>query len=684
MRTKPCGALSGTSPRADVVRSAALMCLCLAVAWPSLSLRSQERAANLANVKEQEVKEKLKRLEEAMDRIAARLRPTEPYNAAKLERAFRESRRRLVVHNMDRVLEYLRENKLDRALAEQKEVSLHLEHLLRILLQEDIDPRELMRHIRRLKGHLKDLDGIIRDETREKLASDDAAKAGVESKELVNEQEILEDLIRRQSELEASVREPQDREQSSDLAKKQSDVQRDTDALRDRDVERERQSEKESRPSQPGRPRPVEPQGERPQPGERQPGEPQPGRPQPGDPQGGKPQPGESTGEKPPSEKPPKPGSVLNQEALSTASQEMTKAQAALEAGEGTAARSTTRAAREALEAARQSAREKLERLRLKRNFEKLQKDQDVTKEDTDKLADKMKEPVPLLPSEDGVPGRTEIQSASTDMQNASGQLGEGKAGGAGSSQKKALTKLDAAKEKVEESLERLQQALRDRLLAYLKDKFTKMLKEQRRISRQTNSLHLKLEAQRVVARTDDSLAPEIGRRERQTASRLAGRELELGRITEDVADLLAEDGTTLVFPQIIRALGGDLEHAASLLSAFEVGAETQQVQKQIEATIEEILKALEVAEKNPPPPNPNKGRNSQSGSAPLLPASAELKMVRSLQLRVNERTRIFDAERLGVENLTPAQKLECDAVRRKQKHVKDVLRKLAGAVGER
>ena len=65
--------------------------------------------------------------------------------------------------------------------------------------------------------------------------------------------------------------------------------------------------------------------------------------------------------------------------------------------------------------------------------------------------------------------------------------------------------------------------------------------------------------------------------------------------------------------------------------------------------------------------------------------AFAELKMVRSLQKRVNDRTRAFDVKRSpGGGELSPARKLELDAVVKKQKQVKNLLRKLARRVGER
>ncbi len=146
---------------------------------------------------------------------------------------------------------------------------------------------------------------------------------------------------------------------------------------------------------------------------------------------------------------------------------------------------------------------------------------------------------------------------------------------------------------------------------------------------------------------------------------------------------MLAEDGTTLVFPGVVEELKRDILAAAALLGRVEVGERTQYIQGQIEAAIEDILRALEEAQRRPPPPNPNQGRDSRSGAGPLLPLSSELRLVRALQVRVNERTRAFDLARPEKE-LSPEAKIELESIRAKQAEVERMLRKLAQAVGER
>jgi hypothetical protein len=270
-------------------------------------------------------------------------------------------------------------------------------------------------------------------------------------------------------------------------------------------------------------------------------------------------------------------------------------------------------------------------------------------------------------------------------MQNASRSLGQGRSGRASTSQKKAVDKLKSGRQKAEEALEALQQAFRERLLAYLKEKFTKMLAEQRAITRKTRSLDLRLRALRAESEAAGSTEePEIERSDRQLAESLSTREGDLAFLADDVLDVLMEDGTTMVFPGVVEQVKDDIENVSGLLARIQTGKRTQYIQGQIEAAIEDILKALEEAQKNPPPPNPSQGRQSRSGAGPLLPLSTELKLVRMLQVRVNERTRDFDLDRVPDVDLNAEQKLQVDAIAKKQKDVEDMLRKLSQAVGER
>ena len=665
---------------------------------------------DLARIKQEEAREKLERLEEAMDRLSRVLSQSEPQNAAKLKLAFRQARERLVREGMDHVIQFLKDRKLDRAIEEQGEVQVHLQELLDILLEKDIDPRELLKHIRKLRDTVQGLDKVIQDETKEKMASDDAHQAGASTDALRGDLEKLEDLIRREKQIEkgakdadadkARGKEP-DAAALKNLAKDQDRIQMDTKELRQGDEARDAAAKEEKNAAAQSPDGHAEGQDAK-APGGAEAAE---GAPKAG-PEAGTPgtekgaekgagdanekapeQSVEGAAEKAP--EPPeavaRPESVLDKKSLERAEVAMSGASEGLRGNDPS--RSSTKAteARTALEEAIAQSREKIERLRAQRDFPNLQKEQDRTKTDTDALAKRMEETPPLIaPADSGVPGREDVEAAAGDMQKSSKDLGQGQAGKASKSQAQSLNKLRKGREKAEETLEELQRALRERLLAYLREKFTKMLNEQRAITRETKSLDLKLRALRAAASAAGAASdPEIDRKDRQLAENLSSREMGLTAIADDVIDLLEEDGTTLVFPGVVVEVKGDVTNTSGLLARIETGEKTQRVQGEIEAALEDILKALETAQRSPPPPNPNQGRSSKSGAGPLLPLSSELKMVRALQARVNERTQVFDANRKDAATLAPEEKLQIGLIQTKQKEVEDMLRKLREAVGE-
>lgn len=623
-----------------------LILLLLPFFWPGNSALSQDKkapegaAADLALTKQAEVQGKLKTLEEIMERLARLLQATEPQNAVKLRTAFQASRERLLREGMDRVLEFLKEKKWDRAGEDQKAIAEGLNELLAILLEKDIDPRELIRHIRKLRDIVKALDRVQQEESQAQLASEAADAAARAMKNLSANLAQLEELIRKQKDLEKETRslaesppDPGDasgaarrREQLRALAPRQAKVRSETAALR------ESTGAKTGAGGSEGAPAPA----------------------------------GESAS--------PSPGGAAS---LSRAESAMGEAAKAMESGSQEPAQAQAAEARKRLEEARQEIKEQLERLRARSDLARLKKEQEEIRQRAGDVAGRMKETPPLIYSpEGGVPGRKAIEQSAASMSSAADSLAGENPGVASRAQKEATAKIEEGRQQAEEALEELQKALRDRLLAYLRERCAHMLDNQRQISKETRSLDARLRALKAA----NAESPR-DRKDLQRAEDLSRREGALAVVALDVMDLLEEDGTTLAFPQIVQEVKNDLESAQRLLARIETGLLTQAIQKDIERALEDILAALEQAQRSPPPPDPNKGRDSKNGTGPLLPASAELKMVRAMQLRVNQRTKDFDLNRAS--GLSLEEKRQAEELARRQREVEELLKKMARRMGE-
>ena len=101
---------------------------------------------------------------------------------------------------------------------------------------------------------------------------------------------------------------------------------------------------------------------------------------------------------------------------------------------------------------------------------------------------------------------------------------------------------------------------------------------------------------------------------------------------------ILEEDGTSVVLPRMLHRAAADMRSVANRLTESDVGPLTQLVQQHIAATLADLVEAVQhqrddMAE--------GEGGNSppDDEDAPLLPTSAELKMLRAAQVRLHQRT---------------------------------------------
>jgi len=101
-----------------------------------------------------------------------------------------------------------------------------------------------------------------------------------------------------------------------------------------------------------------------------------------------------------------------------------------------------------------------------------------------------------------------------------------------------------------------------------------------------------------------------------------------------------------VVFPAVIEQLGEDMRDVAERLARIKTGVLTQTMEEEIATTLEDIVGAVERKLEE----MKQQGKSSQQSQSPqdqpLLPTSAELKLLKSMQVRVLSRTRAIETER--------------------------------------
>jgi hypothetical protein len=218
-------------------------------------------------------------------------------------------------------------------------------------------------------------------------------------------------------------------------------------------------------------------------------------------------------------------------------------------------------------------------------------------------------------------------------MKDAQRELEQARRENAVDQQEEALDKLRQARAELVEILRQAREEEVERVLALLEARFRKMLEMQVTVYEGTLLL-------------DRTPAAERGRSHEVEAGRLSHRESQIVAECNKALQLLKEDGTSSAVPEAVVQIRDDMQMVAIRLQQSKVDTITQGVEEDLIAALEEMIAALQKAqqehEQPPPKPEPPRDFEPKPEDQPLVDVLAELKMVRSLQLRVNARTQKF------------------------------------------
>lgn len=220
------------------------------------------------------------------------------------------------------------------------------------------------------------------------------------------------------------------------------------------------------------------------------------------------------------------------------------------------------------------------------------------------------------------------LRAAEERMQAARGRLEEARRDEARAEQQRAVEELETARAELEEILRQMREEEVARILVQLEARIRGMLKVERAVLADTEKL----------AAADPAGAP----RERQLEAARIGREQEkVGTDAEKALALVRDDGSAVAIPQALEQVRDDATQAAGRLARADIGRETMAILGDIVSGLEEMLAAVEKAHRDQAAgrPGPGGGAGASAGDQPLVDALAELKMLRTLQVRVNART---------------------------------------------
>ena len=250
----------------------------------------------------------------------------------------------------------------------------------------------------------------------------------------------------------------------------------------------------------------------------------------------------------------------------------------------------------------------------------------------------------------DKTPGREELEKAHAEMERAIEELKKKNRGKASEAEDKALEELIAAKEKLEEILRQLREEERELMLAALEARFRKMLAIQYDVLNGTDQLS---KVSKGEWRDD------VHRGEMQ---KLTAREQEIVREAEKALAILKAEGTSVAFPLAVEGIRDDVISIAQLLQLLQDGANdpmdpfappdknitmkrdkmyelTIGMEKDVIAALKELIEALQKEMEKDKKDQDGKPKDSK-GDPVFVDKLAELKMLRTLQMRVNRQTK--------------------------------------------
>lgn len=228
-------------------------------------------------------------------------------------------------------------------------------------------------------------------------------------------------------------------------------------------------------------------------------------------------------------------------------------------------------------------------------------------------------------------PGRKQLEEAKKLMDDALNQLKQQQRDPALKTQEKSIEELLKAASSIEETLKQLREEEKEMLLASLEARLQRLLAVQIQIHSAVTEL---------AATPKDEWLDRYFDRCRELAQQQSDQTSDCSMI----AGLLREDGTSVSILMAVEDIESDMSTVAVSLRKSDVGSLTVTILTDIIESLKQLIetaqKEMEEMKSDENQQNPSQQNETKP---PLVELIAEIKVLRSLQLRVNRRTAQLD-----------------------------------------
>ncbi|QDU61120.1 hypothetical protein Pan216_19740 [Planctomycetes bacterium Pan216] len=271
-------------------------------------------------------------------------------------------------------------------------------------------------------------------------------------------------------------------------------------------------------------------------------------------------------------------------------------------------------------------------------------------------------------PQQDGKASpQKSLEQAREAMKDAQDHLQQQQRGPASEDQDKAIRDLKEAIRKIEEILRQLREEERTEMLASLESRLHKLIDMQQVLNRKTVEL-------------DKDAAVKESKTGEQKAIALSEREQEVVLGLDQILMLLREDGSAFAMPEAVQEARNDAKLVVTRLARGDASSFTQTLEESVLEALQDMLAAVKEELEQLRESKSGQGQAPGQGgpNAALINRLAELRMLRTLQYRVNKRTSRIGEELKGQ---PPTSEEMVDAVRQlaeRQERIGKISREIA------
>ena len=276
----------------------------------------------------------------------------------------------------------------------------------------------------------------------------------------------------------------------------------------------------------------------------------------------------------------------------------------------------------------------------------------------------------PPGPQPPQTPGRKQIEAAVPEQKKAEDALNKPDRKEAAKAEDKAIKAIEEAIKELEKRLKQLREEEAQKLLANLETRCKKLLQMQTEVYEATKAIDSEI----VKAKGQKTNA------DIQKSQQQADKEREIVAEADKALKLMESEGSAVAFARVLQEVAVDMRAVERRLSESAVGRDTQLIEENIIALLQEMVAALKKAQEDLKKPQPQSGQGSPAGKAPdrrLIDQLAELRLIKALQMQVNSRTRLQAARYEGEQASDPLVQRELDELSARQEKLHDMVGKL-------